>query len=88
MFILLDENLLSKKLKRPLVEAGHNVQNVDDMGWRGIKDGQLLNLAEAQPFDVFVTADRNLIHQQNLQIYLFVLSFLLQKVQGRMFYYR
>jgi len=63
----LDENLLSRKLKRPLIEAGHDVQNVDDMGWRGSKDKQLLNLAEAKPFDVFVTADRNLIHQQNLQ---------------------
>ena len=58
MFILLDENLLSKKLKRPLIEAGYTVQNVDDMGWRGIKDTLLLDLAEAQPFDVFLTADR------------------------------
>ena len=67
MFILLDENLLSRKLKRPLIEAGYTVQNVDDMGWRGIKDTLLLDLAEAQPFDVFVTADRNLPYQQNLQ---------------------
>ena len=38
MLILLDENLLSKKLKQPLIEQGHFVMNVYDMGWRGLKD--------------------------------------------------
>ena len=66
MFILLDENLLSKKLKKALVDTGHSVQNVEDMSWRGVKDRELLRLAEAHPFDVFVTADKNLPHQQNL----------------------
>jgi predicted nuclease of predicted toxin-antitoxin system len=64
--VLLDENLLSKKLKRPLIEAGYSVSNVDDMGWRGFKDREILNLAQAHPFDVFITADKNLIHQQSL----------------------
>lgn len=67
MQILLDENLLSKKLKKPLVDAGHLVQNVEDMGWRGIKDRELLALAKAHPFDIFITADKNLPYQQNLQ---------------------
>jgi predicted nuclease of predicted toxin-antitoxin system len=66
MLILLDENLLSKKLKKPLVDAGHAVKNVEDMGWRGVKDRELLRLAEAHPFDVFITADKNLPYQQNL----------------------
>ena len=35
------------------------------MGWGGIKYGKLLDLA-AQQFDVFVTADKNLPYQQNL----------------------
>ena len=35
------------------------------MGWAGIKNGQLLTLAEKQ-FDVLVTVDRNLPFQQNL----------------------
>jgi hypothetical protein len=35
------------------------------MGWAGIKNGQLLALAEAE-FDVFITVDRNLSFQQNL----------------------
>ncbi len=66
MLILLDENLLSKKLKKPLIDAGHLVQNVEDMGWRGVKDRELLKLAEANAFDVFITADQNLPYQQNL----------------------
>ena len=66
MLILLDENLLSKKLKQPFVDAGHSVSNVYDMGWRGLKDREILELAENQPFDVFITADENLPYQQNL----------------------
>ncbi len=63
MRILLDENLLSRKLKQPLIDAGHEVQNVDDMGWRGTKDTALLTLANTTPFDVFITADKNLSYQ-------------------------
>ena len=66
MLILLDENLLSKKLKQPFLEAGHSVQNVYDMGWRGLKDREILDLAESHAFDVFITADKNLQYQQNL----------------------
>lgn len=66
MLILLDENLLSKKLKQPFLEAGYTVSNVDDMGWRGFKDRQILDLASTYPFDVFITADKNLPFQQNL----------------------
>jgi hypothetical protein len=35
------------------------------MGWGGIKNGELLILAEKE-FDVFITVDRNLSFQQNL----------------------
>ena len=35
------------------------------MGWAGIKNGELLRRAEEQ-FDVLVTADQQLPHQQNL----------------------
>jgi predicted nuclease of predicted toxin-antitoxin system len=66
VLILLDENLLSRKLKQPFLEAGHAVSNVYDMGWRGLKDREVLDLAESQPFDVFITADKNLQYQQNL----------------------
>jgi hypothetical protein len=69
MLVLLDENLLSRKLKRPISDAGHIVHNVDSIGWRGTKDGALLTLAEAYPFDVFITADKNLPYQQNTSDY-------------------
>ena len=37
------------------------------MGWAGIKDGELLRLAEIE-FDVFITVDLNLPFQQNLAV--------------------
>jgi predicted nuclease of predicted toxin-antitoxin system len=67
VLILLDENLLSKKLKKPFLDVGHTAQNVEDMGWRGTKDRELLALANVFPFDVFITSDKNLPYQQNLQ---------------------
>ena len=36
------------------------------MGWRGLKDREILDLSENHPFDVFITADKNLPYQQNL----------------------
>jgi hypothetical protein len=38
------------------------------MGWTAIKNGALLALA-SEHFDVFVTVDRNLSFQQNLDIF-------------------
>ena len=35
------------------------------MGWKGIRNSTLLQLAAAD-FDAFLTADQNLEHQQNL----------------------
>ena len=62
MKILLDE-CIDRKFIREL--PGHAVKTVPQMGWAGIKNGQLLALAEAE-FDVFITVDRNLSFQQNL----------------------
>jgi len=63
MKVLLDE-CLPKKLKRDFV--GYEVNTVPEMGWAGIKNGALLNLA-APSFDVFITIDNNLRYQQNLK---------------------
>lgn len=38
------------------------------MGWAGLKNGELLSKAEPG-FNVFVTADQNLVYQQNLAGY-------------------
>ena len=60
--MLLDE-CVDWRLARDIV--GHDVKTARQMGWTTIKNGALLTLA-SQRFDVFVTADRNLSFQQNL----------------------
>ena len=62
MRVLLDE-CLDRRLAKHIV--GHEVMTVPQMGWAGIKNGELLTRAQGQ-FDVFVTVDRNLFFQQNL----------------------
>jgi predicted nuclease of predicted toxin-antitoxin system len=62
MKILLDE-CIDCRLSREFV--GYEVKTVPQMGWAGIKDSQLLALAETN-FDVFITVDRNLSFEQNL----------------------
>jgi predicted nuclease of predicted toxin-antitoxin system len=63
MRVLLDE-CLPRKLKSDL--SGHDAATVPEMGWSGLKNGELLRVAESA-FDVFVTIDRGLQYQQNLQ---------------------
>jgi hypothetical protein len=43
----------------------HECVAVSDRGWKGIKNGELLRLAEGQ-FDLFVTSDQSIRYQQNL----------------------
>jgi len=60
--ILLDESV-PRVIKTSLPEF--SISTVQEMGWAGLKNGELLALAEKQ-FDVFITADRQLRRQQNL----------------------
>jgi Domain of unknown function (DUF5615) len=60
--LLLDE-CIDRRLAKEFI--GYEVKTVPQMGWAGIKNGQLLALAEVE-FDVFITVDRNLSFQQNL----------------------
>ncbi|MCW3109817.1 MAG: hypothetical protein JWQ09_4323 [Segetibacter sp.] len=64
MKILLDENL-PRKLKADFGPE-HYVKNVRDMGWLGKKNGELLGLIVFNGFDYFVTIDKNMRYQQNL----------------------
>jgi predicted nuclease of predicted toxin-antitoxin system len=65
MRILLDECLPSR-LQRDF--PGHEVQTVPRAGWAGIKNGALLRLiADSGKFDLFVTMDKSLLHQQPLK---------------------
>ena len=43
----------------------HESIAASDRGCKGIKNGELLRLAEAH-FDLFITADQNIRYQQNL----------------------
>lgn len=44
----------------------HTVDEARLHGWDTLRNGELLDAAEAAAFDVFVTTDRNIRHQQNL----------------------
>ena len=62
MKILLDESV-PRLLKLRLPQL--NISTVQEIGWAGVQNGELLRRAE-ELFDVFVTADQNLQFQQNL----------------------
>ena len=64
MRILLDE-CMPKRLKR--VFPSHQVRTVTEMGWSGKKNGVLLQLMNQNGFEVLLTVDQSLRHQQNLQ---------------------
>ena len=63
MKVLLDENL-DHRLRNLLGE--HDVFTVGYMGWAGLKNGELIAVAEAEGFGVLLTGDMNLTYQQNL----------------------
>lgn len=63
MRVLLDENL--DHASRNLL-GRHDVATVTYMGWASLKNGELLRAAEESGFDVFLTGDRTLAHEQNL----------------------
>jgi predicted nuclease of predicted toxin-antitoxin system len=61
MRVLLDECVHSR-VGRAL--ASSDVRTVPEVGWRGVKNGELLRLA-ATEYDVFITSDKNLQYQQH-----------------------
>jgi predicted nuclease of predicted toxin-antitoxin system len=62
MKVLLDE-CVPWPMHRILV--GYDCTSTQWRGWGGIKNGELIQLAENE-FDIFVTSDQNLRYQQNL----------------------
>jgi predicted nuclease of predicted toxin-antitoxin system len=60
--------LFDQNVPRPLSRflSGHVVVRAVELGWEELSNGELIASAEAQGFDVMVTADRNLRYQQNL----------------------
>ncbi len=64
MKILLDE-CLNWRLKGEF--ELHEVFTVQELGWSGIVNGELIAKASEHGFEVFVTIDKNLRFQQNLK---------------------
>ena len=46
--------------------AGHEVRTAAEEGWDTLKNGELLNAAEAAGFEIFLTTDKSIRYQQNL----------------------
>jgi hypothetical protein len=65
MKLLLDE-CTPRVLKGDLV--GHGVSTVEDAGFKGLKNGKLLQAA-AGNFDVLITVDKSIPSQQNLEAF-------------------
>jgi hypothetical protein len=64
MRVLLDE-CIPRKLKQSL--SGHTRRTVPEQGLAGKKNGELLRAAERLGFEVFLTIDRGIEYEQNLQ---------------------
>jgi hypothetical protein len=65
MNLLLDE-CVDWRLLRDL--STYEARTVKQLGWEKVKNGALLRLAATQ-FDVFLTVDCNMPHQQNAAIF-------------------
>jgi len=63
MRVLLDE-CMPRALKRQF--PAHDIWTIQEMGWSGKKNGELLALMAGNGFEVLLTVDRNLRFQQNL----------------------
>ena len=63
MKVLLDE-CVTHYLKRDF--AAYEVLTVEEAGFKGLKNGRLLEAASGQ-YEVLITVDQNLQYQQNLQ---------------------
>ena len=65
MRVLVDE-CAPKALKHFLAKQGHRCLTVQEAGWSGKQNGDLLAVAEPE-FDVLITLDTNLRYQQNME---------------------
>jgi len=64
MKILLDENI-PRKLKNDF-DSHLDIKTVREMKWNGIKNGKLMQLIQNHNFNFFITVDKNLPFEQNL----------------------
>jgi hypothetical protein len=64
MHVLLDE-CVPRPLRGELTE--HEVKTVQELGWAGTRNGPVLKLIKDAGFDVLVTTDQRIEHQQNIE---------------------
>ena len=64
MRILFDHNT-PRPLRRYL--TGHAVDTADERGWAAIRNGNLLDNAEREGYEIMITADHSMRYQQNLE---------------------
>lgn len=46
---------------------GHNIDFARERGWEKHGNGELLDLAEAHGYEVFISTDKGIQHQQNIE---------------------
>ena len=46
--------------------TGHSVDTTFEKGWSHLRNGELLQIAEEEGYELLLTTDQNLPHQQNL----------------------
>ena len=63
MKILFDHNL-PRRLREHL--PGHEIRTTREMKWEQLRNGALMSIAAGAGFEVFVTIDKQIEHQQNL----------------------
>jgi hypothetical protein len=63
--LILFDHGTPKGLARAL--SGHTISTAQSKGWDTFSNGALLNAAEAAGFELLLTTDRRIRHQQNLQ---------------------
>ena len=66
MKILLDHNA-PHGLRRELND--HEVYTADYLGWSGLRNGDLLEAAARDGYDMFITCDQGIPYEQNLGRY-------------------
>jgi hypothetical protein len=61
--VLFDHNV-DRRFRRHLV--GHEIKTTREMGWETLANGILLRESASAGFDVFISIDKKLRHEQNL----------------------
>lgn len=64
MRLILDEDL-PRLLVAHFATDGHEVVHVEELGWKGIRNSELLRRISGD-YDVLITGDTNMRHQQQL----------------------